>query len=293
MSGRDFVHTAEGNDGDLDARLALYQLLADAFTQAAADLRYLQQTEAEATYETQANAASTYETQSHAAATYLAIANAFTQAAADARYAPIGLTSIKTFDGGGTDNTDPDGRFTDRPSSDYKRIVIAELKNRAALGIPGSGTYAALLTTSVWSDASAGATVGQLAFAGDVVSWRSATIGSAWSAWTSLAKVGDSYTMSAADARFLNLASAALTGLLTMANTTVAQLFLNNARIVSKDSTGTQAGEFILVAGDNGTYITLAPGGVFNIRNSANAILAQVDASGNVKAHGDVTAFGI
>lgn len=226
------------------------------------------------------------------------VGDSYTKATADGRFAPKALTSITTFDGGTDVNV---GRQVDRPASNYTRILTAELKNRSNLGIPGTGTYASVLTISTWSDASAGSVVGQLAWAGDVVSWRSATIGSAWSAWKSLAKVGDSYTTSAADARFLQISAASntylpkaggtLTGLLTMATTVVAQLFPNNARIASKDSTGTQAGEFILVAGDDATYITLASGGAFKVRSSAQTVLLNVDETGHLTATADVTAF--
>lgn len=224
--------------------------------------------------------------------------DSYTKATADARFAPKGLTSITTFDGGSDVNV---GRQVDRPASNYTRIVTAELKNRANLNIPGTGTYASVLTISTWSDASAGAVIGQLAWVGDLVSWRSATIGGAWSAWKSLAKVGDSYSTTTADGRFLQISTAsatylpkaggALTGLLTMAGATVAQLFPNNARIASKNSTGTQAGEFILVAGDNQTYITLAAGGGFKVRSSTNTVLLNVDESGHLTATADVTAF--
>lgn len=84
------------------------------------------------------------------------------------------------------------GRAVNRTASTYAKSVSFEFKDRASIGMSGAASYAGLLTLAAYSDASAGATHGQLGFVGDLLQWRSAAWGTgSWSAWSTILHSGN------------------------------------------------------------------------------------------------------
>ncbi|MFA5712464.1 hypothetical protein, partial [Mycolicibacterium sp.] len=79
------------------------------------------------------------------------------------------------------------GRTVDRPTSDYSKAFGLEFKDRATIGAPGAGVYVGVLTMAAYSDASGGATHGQIAFNHTDISFRAGVFGGAWSGWEQFA----------------------------------------------------------------------------------------------------------